>query len=657
MFSSGLFTYITRFAILWTICGTALSAGAPAGFFRAIRENDLPALRTLAADPAAVNTPDARGMTPLHAAALLGSAESVEILLAAGADVQARSTMGATPLILGASSPEKVKLLVLAGSDPNAQTKAGITPLMIAADAARSAGSVRILLRAGADLHRASERGTTALLAAAAGGDLETVRLLIRNGAKIEQADKGGFTPLMSACMSNQLERVKLFIARGANVNAANVFAGKVRHGNIALTKMTPLIMASTHGSPAIVRALIAAGADVNAQDGRGITPLMAAVSSDSQNPKVVEALLKAGANPARLDVYGDSALDWARKSGYPDAVRLLEASGAKAKAPAATPAAAETDPKPAYEAVRKAMNLLERSEDEFFKQSGCMGCHHQLIIARARAVAGPEFASGVVSKEEQRSRMMSLQAAEPALLQFIDPGGEVDSVAAALLGFAAEGIPASSLTDAAVNYIAGKQKSDGSWTVFGVSRAPVEESTITRTGIALRALELYGWPARKAEFEERVARARAWLRKARARTTYERIDLLAGLHWAGASAPELETVAKQLLTEQRLDGGWGQNLYLASDAYATGAALHALREAGFLCAADPAYRRGTEFLLRTQLDDGSWYVRSRAPKFQPYFESGFPHAHDQWISAAATAYAVMALAPAASSGESAALR
>jgi hypothetical protein len=63
----------------------------------------------------------------------------------------------------------------------------------------------------------------------------------------------------------------------------------------------------------------------------------------------------------------------------------------------------------------------------------------------------------------------------------------------------------------------------------------------------------------------------------------------------------------------------------------------------------DPEYRAGVSFLLRTQFPDGSWYVRSRVPKFQPYFQSGFPFDHDQWISSTATSYAVMALAPAAS--------
>ena len=50
------------------------------------------------------------------------------------------------------------------------------------------------------------------------------------------------------------------------------------------------------------------------------------------------------------------------------------------------------------------------------------------------------------------------------------------------------------------------------------------------------------------------------------------------------------------------------------------------------------------QFLLKTQLGDGSWWVRSRAIPLQPLFESGFPHGPDQWISAAATNWAALAL-------------
>ena len=82
-----------------------------------------------------------------------------------------------------------------------------------------------------------------------------------------------------------------------------------------------------------------------------------------------------------------------------------------------------------------------------------------------------------------------------------------------------------------------------------------------------------------------------------------------------------------------------GQNRALASDAYATGQALVALKTAGI------GNARGVEFLMKSQLADGSWHVLTRAPAIQPYFDSEFPHGADQFISAAASNWAVMALA------------
>ena len=117
----------------------------------------------------------------------------------------------------------------------------------------------------------------------------------------------------------------------------------------------------------------------------------------------------------------------------------------------------------------------------------------------------------------------------------------------------------------------------------------------------------------------------------------------LLGLKWANADRGFLDSRLKQLNALQHPDGGWAQTPYLGSDAYATATTLYALHELG-TPASDSAYRRGVEYLLRTQLADGSWHVASRAPKFQPYFQSGFPHDHDQWISSAATAWGAIAL-------------
>ena len=119
---------------------------------------------------------------------------------------------------------------------------------------------------------------------------------------------------------------------------------------------------------------------------------------------------------------------------------------------------------------------------------------------------------------------------------------------------------------------------------------------------------------------------------------------LLLGLKWTGADKAKISRFTTALLNQQRPNGGWGTNPNLPADAYATGQALYALHEAGAINTKDPAYQRGLAFLQKTQQADGSWYVASRSPKFQPYFQSGFPHNHDQWISSMATSWAVRAM-------------
>src|ERR1041385_3251711 len=174
-----------------------------------------------------------------------------------------------------------------------------------------------------------------------------------------------------------------------------------------------------------------------------------------------------------------------------------------------------------------------------------------------------------------------------------------------------------------------------------------MEESDIARTAVSVRVLRLWGPPGRKSEFDKRITRGRTWIVEAKPKTTDDFDMRLLGLLWSGASRAEVQTAARAVMAQQRPDVGWAQNANLASDAYATGESLYALRESGALTVSDQMYQRGVRFLLNTQFEDGSWYVRSRAPKFQPYFQSGFPFDHDQWISSTATSWAVRALAPA----------
>src|SRR5688572_29500928 len=117
-------------AVLCLICVQFVLLGASADeYFKAIRENQIPVLRTLAADKASVNAAGERGVTPLLFAAAFGSPEAVKILLDAGADPLAKNALGATALIWGINSPEKVELLLKKGADVNAATNLGKTPL------------------------------------------------------------------------------------------------------------------------------------------------------------------------------------------------------------------------------------------------------------------------------------------------------------------------------------------------------------------------------------------------------------------------------------------------------------------------------------------------------------------------------------------------
>ena len=123
-----------------------------------------------------------------------------------------------------------------------------------------------------------------------------------------------------------------------------------------------------------------------------------------------------------------------------------------------------------------------------------------------------------------------------------------------------------------------------------------------------------------------------------------EQVFKILGLAWAGESAEDLQDLAQAVLDQQRDDGGWSQLSGMQSDAWATSQSLVALRIAGNLATSDSAYQRGLEYLLRTQFDDGSWFVRGRSFPFQSPFDSGFPFGRDQWVSAPATAWAVMAM-------------
>jgi len=616
-------------------------------FARAIRANDLATLRSLTAAPEAIKVESSLHMQPLHYAALYGSLEALRILLDAGADPNARNQQAATPLIYGAWDPARTKLLVDRGARVNVAANGGTTPLILAASVVGNIGSVRYLLEHGADLRATDGFGDDALMRAAAMGDAEVTELLLLRGADAHRIDKAGFTALQLAQNFTDQTRVNLLLKAGADVNAANTFSGMVKNGPIALTHMTPLMLASPFGQTATLDTLLKAGARVNDLDVRKMSPLMLAIATDQAKPATVRQLIAAGAEVNGKDQNGESVLDWARKFKQPEIVSILQQAGAQGGSEVENPRPSpNSSAGSAAEALARTLPLIAKSGSQFFKEGGgCNGCHHQAIYARVYAAAADK---GLPVNENLRQPFRdALLAERPAilgglpLLQALP--GDTDRILGPLMAMVDLHEPPNEMTDAAVHYLAQRQDASGAWLQTS-ARPPIEESHISRTAMAIRALQVYGWPARQAELNQHIDRAQRWLKLAEPVTVYEEADRIVGLKIAGSSITELRPDAEKLMAEQRPDGGWPQTRYLASDSYATGLVLHSLYATGLLRPSDLAYQRSIAFLLRTQFSDGSWYVRSRAAKFQPYFQSGFPFNHDQWISSAGTAWAAIAL-------------
>ena len=247
-------------------------------------------------------------------------------------------------------------------------------------------------------------------------------------------------------------------------------------------------------------------------------------------------------------------------------------------------------------------------------------------------------------ARRQQNIVVKNLEDWRERMLRGTAPPGAIDTAGYILLGLGAENRQPDTATEATAYYLAGRQLPDGRWPII-THRPPIEASDFTVTATSIRGIRLYAPKTGRARYDSAVERAAAWLRQARPNRIEERAFQLLGLAWAGDRKEMLQSAVSALLAEQQPDGGWAQLPGMPSDAYATGEVLVALQEAGGVSSKHDSVARGIQFLLRTQLEDGSWHVRTRSVPSQPLFDSGFPHGPDQWISAAATNWATTALA------------
>jgi hypothetical protein len=424
-------------------------------------------------------------------------------------------------------------------------------------------------------------------------------------------------TPLIGALLHNDIVAAKRLIDAGADPRDGQ-FSG-----------VPTVFLAVMRQDVELLRSMVANGADPNARDRSGSTALMWAAFSEHGGAAMVEALLALGADIHAVNRAGESALTWALRRGDTPAVSVLRRAGA-------------SDVVHVKEATQKALALLQRSGAQFTKVSGCVSCHHHFLpqmalgVARTRGLAVDEPAV----RQQMADAIAMLTPVYPQAVANRDriPDPPI-SLSYTLIGLASAHYPADAVTDGLTRVIGAWQGEDGSFHTLPAMRPPIESSDVTATALSLRALQLYGSTPNGA-----VTAARRWLRGVHARNTEERAMQLLGLAWAKSPEKELRGFAKELLAEQRPDGGWAQLAGLETDAYATGQALVALEAAGH-AVSSAEYQRGIGFLLRTQFPDGSWLVRSRSFPVQPPKDSGFPHGAHQWISAAGTSWASMALA------------
>lgn len=597
-----------------------------------LRSGDRQSFIKLASDPKIGDRKGPGGATPLMQAVLYGEPDDVRLLLQKGADPNIRNDAGATALMWAMGDPEKTRLLLEHGADVNARSEDSRTPLLIAAGQFGASETVKLLLERGASLSTKSPNPTgysTPLAEAAFAGDETLLHTLIDKGADVKGSGPVMLLNAMRARCKPCLDTLLVNPDRRALTSAA--------------VQLCP-----PRGDARVLKELIDRGADVNARDGLGNTLLMLAASSDGILTDTVKTLVDHGADLNATNPNGETALDLAKLRGRTPVVDLLANAGAKTGTVSADPIATARPAGSVRAAIERSIPLLQKTDSIFLQKAGCVSCHHNGLTAISMATAR----SHGFKVDDQMTRT-SLKALDSYIeswreraLQGVGIPGNANTMSSILLGLGAANYPPDPATDAMARLLKSRQSPEGKWRAFS-HRPPMEASDISVTADSLRALQIYAPKAQRARYELTLKRAADWLIKAKPETVPERSMQLLGLGWTGLRAQNvtLRKFISELLREQRPDGGWAQLSTLESDPYATGQALVALREAGGLAVTSLAYRRGVRFLLNTQREDGSWYVRTRAIPLQPYFESGFPYGRDQWISAAATNWATMALA------------
>ncbi|MEW6351608.1 MAG: ankyrin repeat domain-containing protein [Thermodesulfobacteriota bacterium] len=300
------FAAVLALALLPGVATTDDARERRKAFIAAAARGDLAAIKRLLEEGADVNGPDDSQRRALPCAAAKGHLMVVRLLLEKGAVLSATDQDGLTPLMNACEEGrfETVEFLLDKGADVNAQTRYGSTALRKAIED-QHPHIVRLLLDRGANVNRRLNDGSFILMSAAMTGSTEVVEELLQKGADVNARDGNGSSALTWAAAADRADVVKLLKSRGAE---------------------SDLWVAALTGDTQELQRFIDAGADVNARDGQGWTPLMNAAQKG--HVEAVKLLLDKGANPVVERCGRSAAVEADVSGGNPEIVALLVNKG-----------------------------------------------------------------------------------------------------------------------------------------------------------------------------------------------------------------------------------------------------------------------------------------------------------------------------------------